>query len=386
MLPGMAKRNRGEGGLFRISGSANWYIKIGRKRIATGTSIKAVATKKLQEHLGRASVGIREVNAQLRYEDIREGLLARYRIGKQNGHSLVTKADGSETIWGLNHLDKFFAGRRVTNITPTLLKHFIKQRLDEGAAPGTVNRNLGLLRRMFHQARKEDSTVLVPHFTMLAEAEARQGFVEAEDFTKLLAALPERLRTFVLLLYTTGVRTGEAKQIQWEHVDLAAREIRLPGSITKNGKPRTLPLVDVVLERLKAERAESGAVFPVGNYIKAWWTACEKAGLGVRTKGKQNGGYGTYEGLIPHDLRRSAVRNMVRAGVSTTVAKKISGHLTDAIFQRYDITSTEDLHAAANRLQAGARVLDVPAGSRTEFGSSLGQVEPSRRVKARLTD
>ncbi len=89
----------------------------------------------------------------------------------------------------------------------------------------------------------------------------------------------------------------------------------MPGSVTKNGKPRTLPLVDMVVERLKAERKESGFVFPVGNYIKAWWSACAKAGLGTRTPGKENGGYGSYEGLIPHDLRRSAVRMMVRVAV-----------------------------------------------------------------------
>ncbi len=159
---------------------------------------------------------------------------------------------------------------------------------------------------MFYQARKEDQSVSVPHFDFLAEAEPRQGFVEQEDFAKLFATLPERLRTFVLFLYTTGCRTGEAKQITWDMVDLDPHrpEIRLPGSVTKNGKPRTLPLVDQVVERLKAERQESGVVFPVGNFIKAWWSACAKAGLGTRTPGKQNGGYGTYQGLIPHDLRR----------------------------------------------------------------------------------
>jgi integrase len=148
------------------------------------------------------------------------------------------------------------------------------------------------------------------------------------------------LRTFVLLLYTSGVRTGEAKQIKWEYVDIGSAMIKLPGKITKNGKPRTIPLGGELLERLEAERKSSGVVFPIGNFVKAWWTACTKAGLGKRTKGKQNGGYGSYSGLIPHDLRRSAVRNMVRSGISTTVARAISGHQTDAIFDRYDITST----------------------------------------------
>lgn len=367
------RRERGEGGLFRIAGSSNWYAKIQGKRWSTGTPIKAEALAKLRERAGRASLGIREPNTLLAYEDVREGLLSKYRIGKQNGHSLRVKRDGTEDIFGLKHLDAFFAGRKVINMTPTLFKHFIKKRLAEGAAPGTVNRNLQLLRRMLYQARKEDPSVTVPHFPLLEEAEPRQGFIEDDDFAKLFLALPERLRTFVLLLYTCGVRTGEAKKIRWEYVDLDAHEIRLPGSITKNGKPRTLPLVDLLVKRLRDERHESGRVFNIGVFHKAWWTACAKVGLGKRIPGKQNGGYGTYVGLIPHDLRRSAVRNFVRAGVSTTIAKKISGHLTDAVFERYNITSTEDLHKAANRIGAN---LALPA-----IGSSSGQVTRVKRVK-----
>jgi integrase len=376
-------RERGEGGLFHIKGSPNWYIKVNGVRRATGTDVKEEALAKLRQWQGRASIGVREANTQLKYEDIRDGLLAAYRIGKQNGHSLVTRADGSETIWGLDHLNKFFEGKKVANITTQTLKQFSKRRLDEGASPSTVNRNLGLLRRMFYQKRKEDTTTMlaIPYFPMMKEPEARKGFLQDGDFVKLFQALPERLRTFVLLLYTSGMRSGEAKKVHWEYVDLDGREIHLPGSITKSGKPRIVPLVDAVVERMKAERKESGVVFPVGNYIKAWCTACVKAGLGVRTKGNQNGGYGTYEGLIPHDFRRSAILNMRRRGVSTTVAKAISGHLTDAVFERYNITSTEDLHDAANRVQAGSKVLDVkmlPAvasnGSIIEVGSNSGQI------------
>jgi integrase len=369
-----APRERGEGGLFHINGSPNWYIKVNGVRRATGTDVKEEALAKLRQWQGRASLGIREANTSLRYEDIRDGLLAAYRIGKQNGRSLVTRADGTETIWGLDHLNDFFKGRKVASITTQTLKQFSKHRLDDGASPSTVNRNLGLLRRMFYQKRKEDTTTMlaIPYFPMMKEPEARKGFLQDDAFAKLFAALPERLKTFVLVLYTTGMRSGETKKIEWSMVDLDAREFHLPGSITKSSKPRIVPLVDAVVERMKVERKESGVVFPVGNYIKAWWTACVRAGLGVRTKGKQNGGYGTYEGLIPHDFRRSAIRNMRRRGVSTTVAKAISGHLTDAVFERYNITSTEDLHDAMSRVEAGSKILDVaqrpallPAARRT---------------------
>jgi len=379
------RRDRGDGGLFRLKNSPMWYTKIHGKRESTGTKIKEEAKKILATRMGRASLGIREPNLQLRYGDIREGLLFKHRHGKQRSHSLRTKADGTEDIFGLKHLDAFFGGVKVSSITTAFLKDFIKKRLAEGASPSTVNRNLSLLRRMVYQAHREDPSVFVPYFPMLDEPEPRQGFLEDDRFVKLFAALPERLRTFILLLYTTGVRSGEAKKITWEHVDLDAQEIRLPNKTTKSGKPRILPLVGVLVHRLKAERKDSGRVFAIGRFHKAFWSACVKAGLGKRTKGKENGGWGTYEGLIPHDLRRSALRNMRRRGISTTVAKKISGHLTDSVFERYNITSTEDLHDAANKIEAGSRVLEIQRiGSKRakalvpKNGSRMGQVEAVR--------
>jgi hypothetical protein len=119
-----------------------WYTKIHGKRESAGTKIKEEAKKVLTTRMGRASLGIREPNLQLKYEDIREGLLFKYRHGKQRGHSLRTKADGTEDIFGLKHLDAFFGGVKVFSITTPLLKDFIKKRLAEGASPNTVNRNL----------------------------------------------------------------------------------------------------------------------------------------------------------------------------------------------------------------------------------------------------
>jgi hypothetical protein len=63
-------------------------------------------------------------------------------------------------------------------------------------------------------------------------------------------------------------------------------------------------------------------------------------------------GAGLASGLLPYDLRRAAIRTLIRSGVSTTVAMKISGHLTDSTFRRYDITSVEDIADAVEKVAA----------------------------------
>ncbi len=83
---------------------------------------------------------------------------------------------------------------------------------------------------------------------------------------------------------------------------------------------------------------------PMGAFRKAWANACQKVGV---------------SGLLFHDLRRTAVRNMIRAGIDKTVAKKISGHRTDAVFDRYNITSDEDIRDAMQKNEAYVSALSA---------------------------
>lgn len=169
------------------------------------------------------------------------------------------------------------------------------------------------------------------------------------------------------IAYLSGWRKGEILPLTWENVDRAAGEVRIATS--KNGHGRMLPLTGALKElierRWQAREYQTPAkvtaisphVFhdggvPVGDFRKAWASACEAAKV---------------PGRLFHDLRRTAVRNMIRAGVPQTVAMSISGHRTVSMFNRYNITSNDDKREALIRTEA--HLASIPAeGNVTAIG------------------
>jgi hypothetical protein len=87
------------------------------------------------------------------------------------------------------------------------------------------------------------------------------------------------------------------------------------------------------------------------NLRKAWNKACDACGLGkLEPIDKQNNR--RYTGLIVHDLRRSAIKNLMKAGVNEKVAMAISGHKTRSVFDRYHIVDETDVLEAMRKVQA----------------------------------
>lgn len=278
---------------------------------------------------------------KVRFEELTEDFLNDYRI---NGKSTLIKAERTVRL----HLEPFFGGFRVTNITTTLVREYIAQRLEAGATNATINRELAALKRAFNLASQctPPKVPQVPHIPMLKENNTRKGFLEHDQFLALRAALPEHLRGLVTFGYMTGWRLGEITGLTWDRVDLVQGIVRLEAGETKNDQARTVYLDDelktALREQFVTRRLGCPYVFHregrrIGRFDKAWNTACTAARL---------------PGAIFHDLRRTAVRNMIRAGVPERVAMMISGHKTRSVFDRYNIVSAEDLKQAAAKLQA----------------------------------
>jgi integrase len=187
------------------------------------------------------------------------------------------------------------------------------------------------------------------------EHNVRKGFFERTASVKHREALPTEIKSVTTFAYWTGCRRGEILSLQWHQVDLSQCVVRLEPGETKNDEARTIPLAGELLEILKMQKATRDEYWPAcpwvffraGKRIKsfggAWENACVAAGL-VNEKGKPT--------RLFHDLRRTGVRNLVRAGVPERVAMAISGHKTRSVFDRYNIVSERDLHDAAQKLNS----------------------------------
>jgi len=259
-----------------------------------------------------------------------------------------------ERVWKL-HLEPFFGNMRAVNVGTDQLASYISRRKDEKAANGTINRELALLRRAFtlgYKSRpRKVSFLLDLSEYMLEENNIRTGFVDEAQYRVLAdkAAGQLWLRTMLALGYTYGFRKAELLNMRASQVDLLARTIRLNPGETKNGEGRTVTLTEscyvLVLEMAKGKQPEDFLITrasgePVRDFRGAWDVLTGAAKL---------------PGLLFHDLRRSAVRNMVRRGVTERVAMRISGHKSRSVFDRYNIVSESDLADAALKVEQGGK-------------------------------
>jgi integrase len=277
------------------------------------------------------------VEDRFTFEDLADALLIDYEVNRLRSIRSVRLS--------IEHLKARFALERALDITTEKIKKYVADRQRDGAANASVNRELSALKRMFKLAVESGKLRFSPHIPMLAENNARQGFVDHGAFLALREHLLEYVKDPITFLYLSGWRLGEMKALEWRDVDLAGRVVRLRPEISKNKDGRVLPLSGELLELVERagakRRLDCPYVFhldgePVGDFKRSWATACKAAGVGK---------------ILVHDLRRTAVRNMVRAGIPDRVAMTLSGHKTRSVFDRYNIVSEADLVLAAECLQ-----------------------------------
>jgi len=359
------RRNRGSGSLYKPDRSPFWWMSYydgnGRRiREGTRTKSRTEAQKILNQSLAAIHrEGAVFTPARLRVNDLLDILVEDYEINQRKslhhlkrrlvpireaiGHILVKKVTESTLIQ--------YRDQRLRGEDPHSMK---KYAVKTPKAPATVNRELAALRRAFNLARKRKLIAIVPGFELLQENNVRKGFIEAEEYQAIRRDIHEDLREMVTFLYFTGWRKSEVLGLTWSQVDFVNGIVRLEVGTTKNSEGRSFPFsmlpgLEACLHRQRERtqalgREESkiaprvfwhGRGKPIKDFRSAWDIATRKAGCPDK---------------LVHDFRRTAVRNLERAGVSRSVAMKLVGHQTESVYLRYCITSEKDLQEGVGKL------------------------------------
>jgi integrase len=240
----------------------------------------------------------------------------------------------------LKNIRKTFGHKRASSVTKAALTAYVVERREAGFAEGTISKEL----RLFGQAFRLQKAVPVPEFPQNPKGAVRDVLIQPAEAQQLCASFTDSVhRDIAEFYFCSGWRGHEIRNLKWENV----REdtIRLVEQFSKTGEARDFPIfgqVREILERRQVARLPfSSWVFqragkPIGYraYLNAWKRAAKKAGLGL---------------VNPHDARRSFVTTAVDSGIDPQVARTLSGHRSNAIFERYRIIQTETLRQAVER-------------------------------------
>jgi integrase len=273
------------------------------------------------------------------------------------------------------HVKPFFRGQRAVDITPPRLRQYAMMRHKQGAANGTINRELSAIRRMFRLAVQDRLLSQIPHFPMLGEEGIREVYITPGEFNAILGNLPAHARGIIRFVWNTGWRITAACKLEWRDLDLEQGYFVLRRENAKNKRAQRLPIVGELQEIFREAEQQrrldqpcvfhhsQGHVFRRESVWRAFKKASAKAGLPNKTI---------------HDMRRAGARDLIRAGATEDVARKVTGHRTRAVFSRYNITADEDV-ALAMELLAAYR-------ARQKQEATVTVLSPSDRRKRTGTD
>lgn len=367
-----------------VKESPTWWLKYYRDgkpmRESANTTKEGEAKHLLKLREGAVARGeaVTPKAGRVKLRELAGDVLTEYKVNKRRSLKDI------ETRYRL-HVLPFFGERRASSISTADINRFIQQRQDAGASNGEINRELTAMKRAYSLAIQAGKLLHKPHFPMLKEAPPRSGFFEREDFERVRSHLPQPLRGLITTAYISGWRLrSELLPLRWSEVDFAAGTIHLKAGTTKNDDARTFYFTDELREVMEAQRAytdriqrQQGVVVPwvfhrqgkpIAGLRRAWDRACYRAGLpcSVETEIGRDGKPRIKQikaAAIIHDFRRTAVRNLVRAGVPESVAMKLTGHKTRSVFERYNVTSPSDLLNAAAMLNTFHNVMGTNPGT-----------------------
>jgi integrase len=265
----------------------------------------------------------------------------------------------SRVQWCLDNFNAVFGDLLVSSIKPMDLEEYQARREGQGMASATIDLEVGYAKTMIRKAWDNDMvdgrTLKV--FTRVKKrlrqgSNARDRIFTIPEYLALVEHAPAYLRNLIVTAYHTGMRRGELLKLRWPHVDREKGFIRLPAELTKENKPKAIPLnhhvrkaLDSVPRGLHHDFVFTFKGQPIRlRFNKGFEKACTEAGI---TYGQKIEG-----GVRFHDLRTTFKTNMLRAGVDKVLRDTIVGHSLDGMDAYYLKPTDEDLRGAIERFTA----------------------------------
>lgn len=341
-----------------------WWLKYyqgGRPvRGSTGTNKETVPRRMLRMREGDVERGIPIVpqTGKITFDDAADDLLNDYKANGKRTH------DDTERRIGL-HPKPVFKGKRLISISTADVRAYALVRQTTGAANGTINRELSALKRMFTLAVLAKTLHAKPHISILREDNVRRGFFERTQFESVCEHFPVPLRAIVTLAYLTGWRKSEIFSLEWRQVDWAGRVVRFDPGTTKNREGQSFSFTAALEILLKDQHAEHERLKKTGRIVPLVFHRDGKRVHDLRGALEAARKAAGCPGHILHDFRRTAVRNLERAGVPRSAAMAMVGHKTEAISRRYAIVDAGVLRDAAAKIDSANPVTGTTTGAIT---------------------
>ena len=369
---------RREGGVEVGNYLLAYYVNGRQVQESTRTTDPKVATQILNERVAAVGAGTAPEPGLYRItvNDLLDDLESRHEVERRP--SLRT------TRTHLVALRPPLGAIRAVDLRTKHLEKFVAACRTAGYAEATIGRFLDTLHAALGLGRKATppKVAAIPAFPTIDESDnVRQGFATLAQVAVLLDTLQQRdpdLADFVAWKAWTGMRKGAVSGLRWDQWDAETATLRLPPAGRKKRAPKTIPLrpghpLRAILDRRwdrRRERAKEtgrleplifwrvhrggrtatglrpGDAAPIYEMRKAFAAAARAAGLPT---------------LTPHDLRRTAIRNVWHATRDRRLVKLLSAHATDSMVDRYNIGTDEELGRA---LDAVAVYVDAPPADR----------------------
>lgn len=277
-------------------------------------------------------------------------------VGKRRRRPLDGRTKQDLQTWLKKWAESALSKLRRDAITQRTIEQALRDWQAQGYGPSSLNHLRQSLITLWRELDGPEHGCPAKQITKFDESGCvRAGFFGAEALSKALAALPPDYRDVVEFAAFSGWRREEIQGLLWTEVDEPGGIIRLSAERSKNRTGRVLPIVGPLVELMQRRADRRTPDLPyvftytyggkrtparvrrVGDWRKVWAKACKAAGC---------------EGALLHDLRRTVVRNLTRAGVPEKVAMAWTGHKTRSVFDRYNIVNEADLQGAGERLAA----------------------------------